>query len=154
MMAHAGYHAGAAGLLQTGVLPPPMVMQFTLELMKMMIHPIRNSRGVVEMIGDFQEQLQAQMMAPPPMPMPPGMGAPPPGSATPLPGMNGGAPPPGNAVDVKRRKAMPSKTLKQHKAMGAAAKGKSSLGIPRKVGKDFIKADKGKSFKSAKKPGK
>ena len=43
-----------------------MVMQFTLELIKMMIHPIRNSRGVVEMINDFQEQLQAQMMAPPP----------------------------------------------------------------------------------------
>jgi hypothetical protein len=97
MMAMQGIMTSAAGLLQTGVLPPPMVIQFTLELMKMMIHPIRNSRGVTEMITSFQEQLQAQLMAPPMMPMamppaPPGAGAPPPG----LP--NGGAvpgPPPG-----------------------------------------------------------
>lgn len=27
--------------------------------------------------------------------------------------------------------------------MGAAASGKSTLGIPKKVGKEFIKADKG-----------
>jgi len=30
--------------------------------------------------------------------------------------------------------------------MGAAAHGKSNLGIPKSVGKDFLKADKGKSF--------
>lgn len=37
---------------------------------------------------------------------------------------------------------MPSKTAKQHRAMGAAAGGKSRLGIPKKVGKDFVTADK------------
>ena len=63
-MAMQGIMQGAQGLLQTGVLPPPMVMQFTLELIKMMLQPIRNSRGVVEMMNDFQEQLQAQMMNP------------------------------------------------------------------------------------------
>jgi len=30
--------------------------------------------------------------------------------------------------------------------MEAAASGKSTLGIPRKVGKDFIAADKGRKF--------
>jgi hypothetical protein len=45
---------------------------------------------------------------------------------------------------------MPSKTLKQHKAIGAAAHGKSNLGIPKKVGKEFLRADKGKTFKPAK----
>lgn len=39
---------------------------------------------------------------------------------------------------------MPSKTKKQHRAMEAAAHGKSTLGIPKKVGKDFVKADKRK----------
>ena len=37
---------------------------------------------------------------------------------------------------------MPSKTAKQHRAMQAAAHGKSTLGIPKKVGKEFTKADK------------
>jgi hypothetical protein len=48
---------------------------------------------------------------------------------------------------------MPSKSGKQHRAMEAAAHGKSNLGIPKSVGKDFVKADKGKSF-SGKKGGK
>lgn len=39
---------------------------------------------------------------------------------------------------------MPSKTPRQHRAMEAAAHGKSTLGIPRKVGKDYVKADKKK----------
>jgi hypothetical protein len=38
---------------------------------------------------------------------------------------------------------MPMKSQAQRKAMHAAAKGKSTLGIPRKVGKEFVKADKG-----------
>lgn len=42
---------------------------------------------------------------------------------------------------------MPSKTAKQHRAMEAAAHGKSNLGIPKKVGKDFVKADKRKKGK-------
>jgi hypothetical protein len=40
---------------------------------------------------------------------------------------------------------VPSKTPAQHRAMEAAAHGKSTLGIPKKVGKEFVKADKAKS---------
>lgn len=43
---------------------------------------------------------------------------------------------------------MPSKTKKQHRAMEAAAHGKSTLGIPKKVGKDFVAADKRKKGKT------
>ena len=39
---------------------------------------------------------------------------------------------------------MPSKTPKQAAAMKAAAAGKSKLGIPQKVGKEFVAADKAK----------
>lgn len=42
---------------------------------------------------------------------------------------------------------MPSKTKKQHKAMETAAHGKSNLGIPKKVGKDFAAADSAKKHK-------
>lgn len=37
---------------------------------------------------------------------------------------------------------MPPKTPRQRRAMHAAAAGKSTLGIPRKVGREFVKADK------------
>lgn len=40
---------------------------------------------------------------------------------------------------------MPSTSKQQRKAMFAAQAGKSTLGIPQKVGKDFIAADKSKS---------
>jgi len=113
LMAMQGILQGAQGLLMTGVLPPPMIIQFTLELIKMMIQPLRNSRGVVELINDFEEQLQVAMMSNPqalmgsPPPGPPPQG-PPGGSGAPgapsrpnggAPGgpqgppMNGGAPP-------------------------------------------------------------
>jgi len=36
---------------------------------------------------------------------------------------------------------MPSKTLRQAKAMRIAAAGKSNIGIPKSVGKEFVKAD-------------
>lgn len=36
---------------------------------------------------------------------------------------------------------MPSTSGKQHRAMEAAAHGRSTLGIPRKVGKKFVAAD-------------
>ena len=36
---------------------------------------------------------------------------------------------------------MPSKTPKQQRAMAAAASGKSTLGIPKSVGKEFMMAD-------------
>lgn len=45
---------------------------------------------------------------------------------------------------------MPSKTPKQARAMRAAAAGKSSIGIPKSVGKEFVRADIGKA--GAKKP--
>lgn len=40
---------------------------------------------------------------------------------------------------------MPSVSKKQRGAMFAAKAGKSTLGIPKKVGEDFIAADKSKS---------
>lgn len=46
---------------------------------------------------------------------------------------------------------MPSKTKKQARAMRAAAAGKSTIGIPKKVGKEFVKADK-KKRKKVKRP--
>ena len=44
---------------------------------------------------------------------------------------------------------MPSKSKKQATAMRIAAHGKGTLGIPVKVGKEFVAADRklGKSFK-------
>lgn len=39
---------------------------------------------------------------------------------------------------------MPSKTKKQARAMHAAAEGRSTIGIPQSVGKEFVKADKKK----------
>lgn len=41
---------------------------------------------------------------------------------------------------------MPSTSSKQHRAMEAAAHGKSTLGIPASVGRDFSRADGDKSF--------
>jgi len=38
---------------------------------------------------------------------------------------------------------MPMKSQKQRKAMHAAAKGKSTIGIPKKVGKKFANHDQG-----------
>lgn len=36
---------------------------------------------------------------------------------------------------------MPSTSAKQHRAMEAAMHGRSTLGIPAKVGQDFVQAD-------------
>jgi hypothetical protein len=82
---------GTQAMLMTGILPPPLVLQLGLELLKMALHPVRYSRGVVELINTFQQQLQQlppQAMMPPP---PPGAGPPGPGG----PPMNGMAKPPG-----------------------------------------------------------
>lgn len=38
---------------------------------------------------------------------------------------------------------MPSVSPQQHRAMEAAKAGKSTLGIPKSVGADFVAADKG-----------
>jgi hypothetical protein len=43
---------------------------------------------------------------------------------------------------------MPAKSKAQLKAMHAAASGHSTLGIPKKVGKEYVKAQHGKSVKS------
>ena len=40
---------------------------------------------------------------------------------------------------------MPSRTKKQARAMRAAAAGKSTIGIPKKVGKEFVQADRKKA---------
>ena len=40
---------------------------------------------------------------------------------------------------------MPSVSGPQHRAMEAAAHGKSTLGIPKKVGQEFVAADAGKA---------
>ena len=47
---------------------------------------------------------------------------------------------------------MPPVSEKQRKAMFAAAAGKSTLGIPRKVGKEFTKSDKGGKLPARKPP--
>ena len=95
-----GIMQGSQGMLQLGILPPPMVMQFTIELIKMMLHPIRHSRGVTDLIDGYQEMLGAYMkmdptgalMRPPAPPPPPGGPghAPPP---SPSRGANGKGPP-------------------------------------------------------------
>jgi hypothetical protein len=38
---------------------------------------------------------------------------------------------------------MPPVSEKQRRAMAASAKGKSTIGIPKSVGKEFLAADKG-----------
>lgn len=46
---------------------------------------------------------------------------------------------------------MPPKSEAQRRAMAAAAHGKSTLGIPRSVGKEYIAADKGGKLPKRKK---
>jgi hypothetical protein len=41
---------------------------------------------------------------------------------------------------------MPMKSEAQRRAMYAAAHGKSSVGIPKKVAKEFVKSDKGRKL--------
>ena len=60
---------GIQGMLMTGVLPPQQVILLGLEMLDMVLHPVRYSRGVVQLLNDFKEQLQSQMMmgpVPPP----------------------------------------------------------------------------------------
>jgi len=97
-----GTMQAAGGLLQTQLLPPPMIINMTLEMIKMLLHPVRHSRGVIDMINGYQEMLGAYMqmdptgalMRPPPPPPgpggPPGAGPPPPGPSR---GQNGKGPP-------------------------------------------------------------
>ena len=90
-----GVMTSAQGLLVTGILPPPMIINLSLEMIKMLLHPVRHSRGVIDLIDGYQEMLGAYMqmdptgalMRPPP---PPG---PPPGAGPPGPHGPPGAPP-------------------------------------------------------------
>ncbi len=68
---------GTQQMLMTQILPPNQVIQLGLEMLKMALHPVRYSRGVLELVNSFQEQLQMLALMPPP-PMPPvGPGGPP-----------------------------------------------------------------------------
>jgi hypothetical protein len=80
----------AQGLLATGLLPPPMIIQLTLEMIKMMLHPVRHSRGVVDLINGYQEVLMKFMQLDP---MGASMRPPPPPPGAPPPGANGKGPP-------------------------------------------------------------
>lgn len=106
MMSVQAVMQGAAQMIQTGLLPPPQVIMLSLELLKMFLHPVRFSRGVVELVDDFIEQLQQQIamqaMQPPAPPMPPPMppgakpeegGPPKPSPAAAPPKTNGAGPP-------------------------------------------------------------
>lgn len=83
---------GMAGILQLGIFQPPQVAMLALGLMKILMHPIRNSRAFIQLLDDMSAQLQQQMMMPPmpPQPMPPPP-PPPPGGP---PGEDPGKPPP------------------------------------------------------------
>jgi hypothetical protein len=48
-------------------------------------------------------------------------------------------------VQVKKAANMPYKSKDQQAAMYAAAAGKSTIGIPKKVGKEFVKAGPAKA---------
>jgi hypothetical protein len=86
---------GTQQMLMTQILPPDQVLQLGLELLKMALHPVRYSRGVVALIDDFQEQLAMAAALPPPPQQPPApplpqgggpaapQGGPPGGSTTP-----------------------------------------------------------------------
>jgi len=113
MQAIQAVFAGVQPLMMMG-LPPPMIVQLSLAMLRMALQPIRNSRGVVQLLDQFEQQLQSAMaMAPPPMIGAPAAGGPPappggppagpikepggPRGAGPRPGtMNGPPPPPDN----------------------------------------------------------
>ncbi len=97
-----GTMQAAQGLMMTGILPPPMILNMTLEMIKMLLHPVRHSRGVIDMVNGYQEMLGAYMkidptgamMRPPPPPAPGGPGGGPPGAPPgPSRGQNGKGPP-------------------------------------------------------------
>ena len=47
---------------------------------------------------------------------------------------------------------MPPKSEAQRRAMQAAAQGKSTIGIPKKIGKEFVKSDPGGKLPQHKQP--
>lgn len=96
-----GVMQGMAGVLQLGLFQPPQVAQIALALMKILMHPIRNSRAFIQLLDDMSNQLQQaaimQAMAPPqplPQPAPPGGPPAPGGDQPPAPPKTNGAKPP------------------------------------------------------------
>ena len=76
----------------------------TLEMIKMLLHPVRHSRGVIDMIDGYQEMLGAYMQMDPTgalmQPPPPPPGPPPPGQGPPL-----RAPPVARTARARRARA-------------------------------------------------
>jgi hypothetical protein len=104
-----GVMTAAQGMLATGLLPPPMIIQLTMEMIKMMLHPVRHSRGVIDLINGYQEMLTKFMMLDPmgasmrpPPPPPPG----PPGGP-PSRGTNGQHPPQAQAQPPQPGQGLP-----------------------------------------------
>ena len=100
-----GVMTAGQGLMMSGILPPPMIINLVLEMIKMLLHPVRHSRGVVDMVDGYQEMLGAYMrmdptgalMRPPQPPPPGGPGQGPPGAPPgPSRGQNGKGPPSSN----------------------------------------------------------
>ena len=110
-----GTLSAGQGLIASGVLPPPMVINLILEMTKMLLHPVRHSRGVIELIDGYQEMLGAYMqmdptgalMKPPPPPAP---GAGPPVKARPEPRRA----PRGDKM-VKARRRFPPQGVRHHR---------------------------------------
>lgn len=95
---------GMAAVLQLGIFPAPQVAQLAVALIKITMHPIRNSRAFIQLLDDMQaqltQQMQMQALQPPPPPMPPpGLnpqqpgGPPPPQQVATPPKTNGAGPP-------------------------------------------------------------
>jgi hypothetical protein len=100
-------------MLMSGVLPPQQVIQLSLEMMKMLLHPVRYSRSVVDLINQFQDQLAAAPLMPPPMPMAPPGAAPPEKPAK----LNGA--PPGAPTSLPPGPAGPAAAIPQLNALAA-----------------------------------
>ena len=85
-----GVMQGMTGVLQLGLFQPPDVAQIAIALMKILMHPIRNSRAFIQLLDDMSSKLEQQaMMPPPPGAEPPSGGPPKPPSRA-----NGAKPPP------------------------------------------------------------
>jgi hypothetical protein len=94
-----GVMQGMTGVLQLGIFQPPQVAMLAIGLMKILMHPIRNSRAFIQLLDDMSDQLQQTMMMggmmpPPPPAPPPGADGPPKPNAGPKPPKTNGAGPP------------------------------------------------------------
>jgi hypothetical protein len=83
---------GTQQMLASGFVPPQQGMQIGMELLKMALHPVPYSRGVMELLNNLTKQLA---MLPPGMMMGPPPGPPPEGPPA---GSNGKGPPGNNSA--------------------------------------------------------